>query len=67
MLVNVVNQLALLSSIEYKIKLAQWIDIAIKWMHGMSEDEAKAYFLTYRALLEDVDQPTGVYNRDTPH
>jgi hypothetical protein len=56
----------LLSSIDYKIKLGHWVDQAKKHIPGMSEADAHVYFLTYKALLEEVDNPLQKANRDVP-
>jgi hypothetical protein len=56
--------LNLLSSIDYKIKLSQWIDQAVRHIPGISDADARVYFLTYRALLEDVENP--LPNKDSP-
>lgn len=63
-LVNLFTNLNLLSSIDYKIKLSQWIDQAVRHIPGISDSDARVYFLTYRALLEDVENP--VPNKDSP-
>ena len=55
LLVNLFTNLNLLSSIDYKIKLSQWIDQAVKHIPGMTEGDARVYYLTYRALLEDIE------------
>jgi hypothetical protein len=47
----------LLSSIDYKITLAQWIEQAKKEIPTLSEKEAEIYFITYKALLEEVENP----------
>lgn len=54
-LINLFTNLNLLSSIDYKIKLNQWKDQAMKHIAGMTEREAEVYFLTYRALLGDIE------------
>lgn len=61
-LVNLFTNLNLLSSIDYKIKLSQWIDQAVRHIPGISDADARVYFLTYRALLEDVENTTA--NKD---
>ena len=53
-----------MSSIDYKIKLSQWIDSAMKWIQGITEVDAHCYFLSYRGLLEDVDNVNQTVNRD---
>ena len=63
-LVNLFTNLNLLSSIDYKIKLSQWIDQAVRYIPGFSESDAKVYFVTYRALLDDVEN--AVPTRDAP-
>jgi len=56
-LVTLFTNLNLLSSIDYKIKLSQWVDQAVKYVQGLTEQDARVYFLTYRALLEDIENP----------
>ena len=56
-LVNTFTNLNLLSSIDYKIKLANWVDQAKRHIPDMTEQEANIYFITYKALLENVDSP----------
>ena len=51
------TNLNLLSSIDYKIKLSNWVDQAKRHIPDMSEQDAQVYFLTYKALLEDIDNP----------
>lgn len=63
-LVNLFTNLNLISSIDYKIKLSQWIDQSVKYVQGLTESDARVYFLTYRALLEDVEN--AVPNKDAP-
>jgi hypothetical protein len=63
-LVTLFTNLNLLSSIDYKIKLSQWVDQSVKYVQGLSELDAKVYFLTYRALLEDVEN--AVPNKEAP-
>ena len=62
-LVNLFTNLNLLSSIDYKIRLSQWMDQAIRHIPGITDSDARVYFLTYRALLEDIENP--VTNKDT--
>jgi hypothetical protein len=63
-LVNTFTNLNLLSSIDYKIKLSHWVDQAKKHIPGMTEADAHVYFLTYKALLEEVDNPLQKANKD---
>ncbi len=63
-IVNLFTSLNLLSSIDYKIKLSQWVDQALKHIPGLSESDARVYYLTYRALLEDVEN--ALPNKDAP-
>jgi len=69
LLISVCKNLHLLSSIEYRISLAQWIEQACKLIPKMKEENARIYFLTYRALLEDIErqgasQPLPQYSSD---
>jgi len=57
-LVNTFTNLNLLSSIDYKIKLVNWVDQAKKHIPDMTEQDANIYFVTYKALLEEVDSPS---------
>ena len=52
---NLFTNLNLLSSIEYKVKLSTWIEQSVRHIPGLSESDARVYFLTYRALLDDVE------------
>ena len=63
-MITLFTNLNLLSSIDYKIKLSQWIDQAVKYVQGLTEQDAKVYFLTYRALLEDIEN--AVPNKEAP-
>ena len=36
----------------------------MKWIQGMTENDATIYFLTYRALLEDIDNVNQSSNRE---
>jgi len=54
-LINTFTNLNLLSSIDYKIKLVNWVDQAKRHLPDMTESDANIYFITYKALLEDVD------------
>ena len=54
-LINTFTNLNLLSSIDYKIKLQNWMDQAVKHIPGMSETDAMIYFMTYKNLLQEVD------------
>ena len=63
-LVTLFTNLNLLSSIDYKIKLSQWVDQSVKYVQGLTEQDAKVYFLTYRALLEDIENV--MPNKETP-
>lgn len=56
-LVTTFTNLNLLSSIDYKIKLANWVDQSKKHIPEMTEQDAQIYFMTYKALLEEVDSP----------
>ena len=56
-LINTFTNLNLLSSIDYKIKLANWVDQAKRHIPDMTESDANIYFLTYKALLEEIDNP----------
>lgn len=57
-LVNTFTNLNLLSSIDYKIKLSNWVDQAKRHIPDMTESDANIYFITYKALLEKVDSPS---------
>jgi len=50
-LIDTFTNLNLLSSIDYKIKLQNWVDQAVKHIPGMTESDATVYFLTYKSLL----------------
>lgn len=54
-LVTTFTNLNLLSSIDYKIKMHHWLEQAKRHIPGMTETDATIYFLTYKAMLEDVD------------
>jgi hypothetical protein len=54
-LVNTFSNLNLLSSLDYKIKLAAWVDQAKRHIPDMTDSDAQVYFATYRALLDDTD------------
>ena len=54
-MINTFTNLNLLSSIDYKIKLVNWVDQAKRHIPDMTESDANIYFITYKALLEDVD------------
>ena len=54
-LVNTFTNLNLLSSIDYKIKLSNWVDQAKRHIPDMIESDAHIYFLTYKALLHEID------------
>ena len=56
-LINTFTNLNLLSSIDYKIKLVNWVDQAKRHIPDMTEADANIFFVTYRALLEEVDNP----------
>ena len=58
-LIAIFTNLNLLSSTDYKIKLNNWVDQARRHIPGMTEEEAKIYYLTYRALLQDIDAQSG--------
>jgi len=55
-LVDTFTNLNLLSSIDYKIKMQNWVDQAVKHIPGMSAGDAQIYFLTYKTLLQEIDQ-----------
>lgn len=57
-LVTTFTNLNLLSSIDYKIKLSNWVDQAKRHIPDMTESDANVYFITYKALLEEIDNPT---------
>jgi hypothetical protein len=63
-LITLFTNLNLISSIDYKIKLSQWVDQSVKYVQGLTEQDARVYFLTYRALLEDVEN--AMPNKDAP-
>ena len=75
-LVNTFSNLNLLSSLDYKIKLAAWVDQAKRHIPDMTESDAQVFFATYRALLDDIDTQSGNFtgtqasstrnNKDTP-
>ena len=50
-LINTFTNLNLLSSIDYKIKLVNWVDQAKRHIPDMTESDANIYFITYKALL----------------
>ena len=54
-LIETFTNLNLLSSIDYKIKLQNWVDQAVKHIPGFSMNDATIYFMTYRTLLQEVD------------
>ena len=54
-LIDTFTNLNLLSSIDYKIKLQNWVDQAVKHIPGMSESDATIYFMSYKTLLQDID------------
>ena len=54
-LINTFTNLNLLSSIDYKIKLSVWVDQAKRHIPDMTEHEAHIYFLTYKALMQEID------------
>ena len=60
------TNLNLLSSIDYKIKIHHWLEQAKKHIPGLTEQDAQIYYLSYKALLEDVDSPTNDKARDQP-
>jgi len=57
-LVNTFSNLNLLSSLDYKIKMAAWVDQAKRHIPEMTDSDAQVYFATYRALLDDIDNQT---------
>lgn len=65
-LVNLFTNLNLLSSIDYKIKLSHWVDQAVRHIQGITEQDARVYYLTYRALLEEIENPAGTI-KDIPN
>mmetsp|Transcript_39681 Transcript_39681/g.60795 ORF Transcript_39681/g.60795 Transcript_39681/m.60795 type:complete len:108 (+) Transcript_39681:132-455(+) len=54
-LIDTFTNLNLLSSIDYKITLKNWIDQSVKVIPGMTEADATIYYFTYRNLLQDID------------
>lgn len=44
-LVNLFANLNLVSSIDYKIRLKEWSEQAVKFIQGMSEADAQIYFV----------------------
>lgn len=54
-LIETFTNLNLLSSIDYKIKLQTWIDQAVKYIPGMSQNDAMVYFFTYKNLMQEID------------
>ena len=54
-LIDTFTNLNLLSSIDYKIKLQNWVDQAVKHIPGMSESDATIYFMSYKNLLQEID------------
>lgn len=54
-LIDTFTNLNLLSSIDYKIKLQNWVDQAVKHIPGMSESDATIYFMSYKTLLSEID------------
>ena len=56
-LIDTFTNLNLLSSIDYKIKLQSWVDQATKHIPGMTENDATVYFLLYKNLLSEIDNP----------
>ena len=61
-LINTFTNLNLLSSIDYKIKLQNWMDQAAKHIPGMSESDAMVYFMTYKNLLQEIDAQYNIGN-----
>ena len=57
-LINLFTSLNLHSSIDYRIKLTQWVEQAVLHIPGMVASEAEVYFITYRALLHAVEGPS---------
>ncbi len=49
------KNLHLLSSIDYKVTLNQWVEQSTKYINGFTEQDAQIYFVTYRALSEEVE------------
>lgn len=54
-LIDTFTNLNLLSSIDYKIKLQNWVDQAVKHIPGMTESDATIYFTSYKNLLQEID------------
>lgn len=54
-LVTAFTNLNLLSSIDYKIKLHHWLEQAKRHMPGLTDSDATIFYLSYKALLEEVD------------
>jgi len=64
-LVNTFSNLNLLSSLDYKIKLAAWIDQAKRHIPEMTEADAQVYFATYRSLLDDIDNQSTSFSQQS--
>ena len=57
MLVTLFKNLHLLSSIDYKITLIDWVEQALKYVPTLTANEAEVYFLTYKTLLDEIENP----------
>ena len=55
LLIETFTNLNLLSSIDYKITLKNWVEQSVKQIPGMTEADATIYYFTYRTLLQDID------------
>jgi len=55
LLIDTFTNLNLLSSIDYKITLKNWVDQSVKFIPGMTETDATIYYQTYRTLLQEID------------
>ncbi|CDW72648.1 tubulin binding cofactor c domain-containing protein [Stylonychia lemnae] len=64
-IINLFTNLNLLSSIDYKIKLHQWVDQATRYWPQCTEQDAQVYFLTYRALLEEIENQSLINQNNT--
>ena len=58
LLINLFQNLNLVSSIDYKIRLKEWTEQAMKFIPGISEQDCQIYWLTYKALLDKIENPT---------
>jgi hypothetical protein len=62
-LINLFKSLHLLSSIDYKITLNQWIEQAVKHIPSLVEGEAEVYFKTYKAILAEIENPSSSFDK----